>query len=323
MPGIAPEQRVGRRLRFRDLQVLFAVVECGSMAKAARQLGMTQPAVSDIIAALEQLFSAPLFDRNPRGVEPTAYGKALLWRGRAAFDELKQGIRDIEFLSDPTVGELRIGCPASVVSSVLSIAIERFSTQYPRVVVQFDEVTSPGKDFPSLRDRTHDIILARIAQPLVGGDDLNIEILYQDPLVIVADAQSHWARRRKIKPADLLDAPWILTAPEASVYVSVADAFKEHGLPTPKVRLAALSGLVRMSLLFRGPFVTALPKSMLGSNVARYSLKVLPVDMRIRGYPVAIVTLKNRILSPLVTPFLAQVRETAKTMIGGRQSDRS
>ena len=77
MPRISPEDRVGRRLRFRDLQVLFAVVQCGSMAKAATQLGLTQPAVSDIIAGLEQIFSAPLFDRNPRGVEPTAYGKAL------------------------------------------------------------------------------------------------------------------------------------------------------------------------------------------------------------------------------------------------------
>jgi DNA-binding transcriptional LysR family regulator len=284
------------------------------MAKAATQLGLTQPAVSDIIAGLEQIFSAPLFDRNPRGVEPTAYGKALLRRGRAAFDEIKQGIRDIEFLSDPTAGELRIGCPASVVASVLSLAIERFSTQYPRVVVQFDEVTSPGREFPSLLDRTHDLVLARIAPPLVGEDDLDIEVLYQDPLVIVADAQSHWARRRKIKPADLLDASWILTAPNASVYLSVAKAFKEHDLPMPKVSLAALSGLVRMNLLYRGPFVTALPQSMLGSNAARYSLKVLPVDMNIGGYPVAILTLKNRVLSPLISPFLAQIREVAKTV---------
>jgi hypothetical protein len=65
--ALAPEHYVSRRLRFRDLQVFFAVVQSGSMAKAAQQLGLTQPAVSDIVAALEEMFGVRLFDRNSRG----------------------------------------------------------------------------------------------------------------------------------------------------------------------------------------------------------------------------------------------------------------
>src|SRR5216683_1523323 len=83
MGHISPEDHVGRRLKFRDLQVFFTVVHCGSMAKAANELRLTQPAVSDIVAGLEQMFSVSLFDRNPRGVAPTIYGHALLKRGRA------------------------------------------------------------------------------------------------------------------------------------------------------------------------------------------------------------------------------------------------
>src|ERR1700704_5039550 len=86
MSKIGSEEHVGRRLRFRDLQVFFAVVQSGSMAKAAAQLGLTQPAVSDIVAGLEHMFAVRLFDRNPKGVELTIYGRALLARGRAAFD---------------------------------------------------------------------------------------------------------------------------------------------------------------------------------------------------------------------------------------------
>ena len=81
------------------LQVFFSVVQCGSMAKAAHELGVTQPAVSEVVAGLEHAFGVRLFDRSPHGVEPTVYGRALLKRGVAAFDELKQGIRDIEFLA--------------------------------------------------------------------------------------------------------------------------------------------------------------------------------------------------------------------------------
>src|ERR1700681_3462558 len=226
MSQITPEYNVGRRLKFRDLQVFFAIVQAGSMAKAARQLGLTQPAVSDIVAGLEQMFAVRLFDRNPRGVVPTIYGHALLKRGRADFDELRQVIKDIEFLSDPKAGELKIGCPASVLGGTLSMAVESFCRQYPRVVLQFDEVTSPGRDFPTLRERQHDLILARIARPLVDEDDLDVEILFQDRLIVAADMRGEWARRRRIEPAELVDASWILTAPHTSVYLNVAEAFR-------------------------------------------------------------------------------------------------
>jgi DNA-binding transcriptional LysR family regulator len=320
MPRIAPEDRVGRRLKFRDLQVLFAVVQAGSMAKAATKLGLTQPAVSDIIAGLEQMFAVRLFDRNPRGVEPTIYGRALLKRGRAAFDELRQGINDIDFLSDPKVGELKIGCPASVLGGTLALGVESFCRKFPRVVLHFDEVTSPGRAFPTLRDREHDLILARIARPLFDEGNLDVKILFQDPLIIAADMCSKWARRRKIDPAELVDASWILTAPDTSVYLSVAEAFGERGLAMPKISLMALSAHVRMSLLSRGPFVTALPSSLLRFNAAKFALKVLPVDLIIHGYPVAILTLKNRALSPLVGLFIQHIHEAAESIIASHST---
>lgn len=320
MSGNAPEDYVGRRLKFRDLQVFFAVVQSGSMAKAATRLGLTQPAVSDVVAGLEQMFGVRLFERNSRGVEPTIYGRAILKRGQAAFDELRQGIKDIDFLSDPTTGEIRVGSPASVLGGTLSLAVEHFNRKYPRVVLHFDEVTSPGRDFPTLHERKHDLILARISRPLVNEEDLDIEILFQDPLLIAAHESSGWARRRKIDPAELVEASWILTAPETSVYLAVAEAFRSRGLPIPKVSLVALSGHLRMSLAARGNFVTVVPSSLLQFNAAQLSLKVLPVDLTIKGYPVAILTLKNRVLSPLVGLFTDHVREVAKSISSPKQA---
>ena len=104
------ENQIGRRFRFRDLHVFFTVVRHGSMAKAAVELGVAPPTVSEVIADLERALGVRLLERGPKGAEPTLYGRALLKRGTAAFDELKQGIRDIEFLSDPAVGEVHIGC---------------------------------------------------------------------------------------------------------------------------------------------------------------------------------------------------------------------
>src|SRR4051812_23797200 len=93
--------RIGRRVRLRDLHILFAVVQLGSMGKAGLHLGMTQSAVSQAMAALEHAVGVPLLDRTSRGVELTVYGTALMQRAQAAFDELRSGIKDIESLTDP------------------------------------------------------------------------------------------------------------------------------------------------------------------------------------------------------------------------------
>ena len=146
------ENQVGRRLRLRDLHVLFVVAERGSMARAAVELGISQPAVTEVVANLEHALGVRLFDRRPHGVEPTIYGHALLKRSIAAFDELKQGIRDIEFLSDPTAGELRIGTGHTVAAAVLPPIVQAFSLHYPRVVLRVGELPPATWEQSRLRD---------------------------------------------------------------------------------------------------------------------------------------------------------------------------
>src|SRR5215467_8735403 len=117
------ESQIGRRLKLRDLHVFSTVVQRGSMAKAAQQLGVSQPAVSEVIANLEHALGVRLLDRSAQGIEPTIYGGALIKRSVAAFDELKQSIRDIEFLSDATVGEVRMACMESLWHTLVPEAI--------------------------------------------------------------------------------------------------------------------------------------------------------------------------------------------------------
>src|SRR5262249_38736010 len=97
-------ERIGRRLKLRDLHILLTVAQCRSVAKAADQLAVSQPVVSKSIADLERMLKVRLVDRDRHGAEPTIYGEALLKRGTIAFDELRQGVEDVGFLVDPTVG---------------------------------------------------------------------------------------------------------------------------------------------------------------------------------------------------------------------------
>jgi DNA-binding transcriptional LysR family regulator len=111
------ESRLGRRLRVRDLYILSTVVSSGSMAKAARQLAMSQPVVSEAIANLEHLLRVRLLERSTRGIRPTVYADAMLKRSNTVFDELRQSVRDIEWLADPATGTLTIGCPESIAAT--------------------------------------------------------------------------------------------------------------------------------------------------------------------------------------------------------------
>src|SRR5258708_1935836 len=178
------ETRIGRRVRLRDLHILFAVVQHGSMAKAGVHLGMTQSAVSQAIATLEDALGARLLDRTTRGIEPNIYGNALLKRSRIAFDELRQGVKEIEFLSESEVGEVRIACPEAVAAGILPPIIDRMSRRYPRVTMQVLSWTE--EDFTLLHERTVDLVLSQLPKPLEDNlaEDLKSEVLLYDQICL-------------------------------------------------------------------------------------------------------------------------------------------
>lgn len=317
--AVAEESYIGRRIRLRDLHVFFTVTQCGSMAKAAAELGITQPAVSRVIAQLEHALGVRLLDRNSQGVEPTMYGRALLSRGGVAFDELKQAIRDIEFLASPNLGEVRIGCPETI-AVILPPVVEQLSRRYPNIVpIVVGEVASPSTDFSELQERKVDLVVSRLFPPFVPNqfsDNLNVQILFDDQVVVAAGAESRWARRRKIDLADLADEPWISAEPNTWTGAIVEEAFESRGLKPPRVSLMTHSVLLRTNLVATGRFIAALPGSVMNLYGRRFSLKALPVELPGKPWPVAVVTLKNRTLSPVVKLFIEHLEAFSKSLAG-------
>ena len=312
--GIDWDAQIGRRLRLRDLQVFLTVAQRGSMAKAAVELGIAQPVVSSIIARLEHAVGARLFDRSARGVEPTQYGRALIDGGALAFDELKQTVKRIEFLADPTAGEVRVGCPETI-TAILPPIFERMSRRYPRVIFHLADVAAPTLDLPQLRERTLDVAVLRVRWPLPEHlDDLHVEELFDDETVVIAGLQSRWARARKVDLADLLDEEWILPPAETTNSIVVMEAFRAHGLPLPNVRYVTFSVTLRTNLLATGDYISVLPRSMMTLYARPMGLKVLPVKLAERKWPVVIATLKNRSLNPAAEVFIKQLRTGAKIL---------
>jgi len=304
------DSRIGRRLKLRDLHILSIVVQWGSMAKAASQLGMSQPAVSESISSMESTLGVRLLDRSARGVEPTLYGQALLKRGDVVFDELMQGVRDIEFLSNPRVGEIRVAAGDTFAAGLLAEAIDRLARRYPEIVVRVSTASAEPLQYPELRERRVDVALARVSRSFASGD-LDVEILFDDPARVAVGVGSPWARRRKVSLAELVDERWTLTSDEV-IRGLIGEAFASRNLAPPREKVSASSMLLRSRLLATGRYLTVLPDSVLRANAKSWGLKALPVDFDTRPMAVTIVTLKNRTLSPVAQIFIEQVRAAAR-----------
>jgi DNA-binding transcriptional LysR family regulator len=302
-------ERIGRRLKLRDLHILLAVVEHGSMAKAAAALAISQPAVSKAIADMEHAVGLRLLDRSRLGIEATSYGNALIKHGRVIFDELKQAAGELDFLADPTVGELRIGSSERMTAGLLPAIIERFSRQYPRVALTVSQAAYTTAHFPELRERGIDLLLGPMFPPL-EVDDLEFDILFNDQSVVVSGSRTRWARSRRLKLADLAGEHWILPPVNSLAGASVAERFRAAGVEIPRAQLSTLSIHLTLQLVITGRFVAMVPWSVLRFSGKSWPLKILPIKLPER--PVVIARLKNRTLSPVAQAFI----ECAKTIVG-------
>jgi DNA-binding transcriptional LysR family regulator len=305
------DHRVGRRLKLRELNILLAVADAGSMAKAATRLAISQPAVSRAIADMEHTLGVTLFDRSPQGVEPTPYGHALLKRGVAVFDELKQGVQDLEFLADPTVGELWIGGTPGLAEGIVLAVIDRLSRQYPRVVFH---VVPTGllAQYEDLRGRRIELGFAGTTGP-VSEEDMNLEVLFEEPLIVVAGVDNPWTRRRKLELPDVVNEPWTWPAAGTVVDTLVREAFRASAVEPPRATVYAESYSMRIRLAATGRFLAILPTSIMRFSKSPAAIKVLPIELPTTHRQIGIISLRNRTLSPLAQIFIKTAREIARS----------
>jgi DNA-binding transcriptional LysR family regulator len=302
--------RVRRRLRLRDVDILLAVIETGSMGKAAAALNMSQPAVSKAVAYLEHTLGVRLLDRSRQGVEPTPYGRALVKRGVAMFDELRQGVQDIASLSDPTVGEIRMGGEHTI-SSIYSPVIRQLSEQHPRM--SFHIVVGDLRTLSRELDARHiDFLVSRMYS--APSEEHSVEVLFEDPLVVVTGPNNPLARRRKVTFAELLEKPWTLQPRENSFGAFAMEAFRAAGYAPPRITVATTSSNLRDDMLTTGRYLSMVPRYWVLLPRRHPSLRVLPVEFPHTRLDVGIVTLKNRSLSRATELFIDRVRGLTKPL---------
>jgi DNA-binding transcriptional LysR family regulator len=326
--------RLRRRLKLRDLDTFAAVARHRSMAKAATQLSISVPAVSKAIAAIEHTLGVSLLDRNNKGVEANLYGQALLKWIVAVFDDIQQGVSEIEQLTDPGSGNLRIGASEPMFAGILPVILGSLLRDHPRITVEVNQTRDGPQQYAMLRDRDVDLIVGRVLGSAYE-DELSTETMFDDPLFVVAGTNNPLARRRKIELAELSDHLWALPAYEQVVGSFVAQAFLSRGVSPPKIAIAGSSIQMQIALLSGGRFLGMFPRSVLTYSAAvKGVVKMLPISFNHQPAPIGITAWRNRSLSPVAQLFIERFRAhglsgpaqkrtassnpNAKSTVGGR-----
>jgi DNA-binding transcriptional LysR family regulator len=147
-----------------------------------------------------------------------------------------------------------------------------------------------------------------------ASEEHSVEVLFEDPLVVVTGPNNALARRRKIEFADLLDEPWTLQPRENNFGSFAMDALHAAGLAPPRITVASTSSNLRGEMLATGRYLTMVPRYWVLLPRKHPSLRVLPVEFPNSRLKVAIVTLKNRSLSRATELFLDSVRTLTKPL---------
>lgn len=310
--------QIGRRLKLRDLHYLMTVVQAGSMAKAAALLSVSQPVISKVIADMEHMLGVRLLDRSPRGVEPTIYGRRLLSSSYAIFDELRQGVIEIEHLSDPTAGELSIGSNEASTLGIVPTVVEKIRRQRPRFFIQVLLANTAAEQRRELSQRRIEFAIGRVGAAATNRE-FETEVLFQQQLFVVAGAHNQWTRRSRVELAELINGPWVMPSLEGVSGQLVADVFSACGLEVPRSNVVTASFQLNYRLLEDGPFLSMLPASVVTALMKNAALRIVPVALPDQSSPIGIIKLKNRRLSPVAEIFIEEARAVAKSMssLGG------
>ncbi len=301
--------RIGQRLSPRDLHVFLLVAAELNMAKAAERLAISRPVVSRTIADLERTLGVPLFDRLSRGSELTRYGVALANHAQAVFDELRRSVEAVRELAKPGTGEVRFAASEIWAAGLVPAAIERVSRQYPNLQFHMEAIT-PATLQVYLGERRGELAITRLVQGAPEAD-VEVESLYHERLVIVADAANPWTARRKLRLRDLIDEPWIVSPFELDASSPFMKACAAEGLSPPTNRILSNSLNLRAGLLAGRRFLSLVPGSVLAFQPWRTLLKPIRFELPTWEFPTAVFKLRYRTLSAGAEAFLTAIRAEA------------
>ncbi|MFM0737325.1 LysR substrate-binding domain-containing protein [Paraburkholderia xenovorans] len=295
-------------MKLQHLQAFVAAAHHRSLRAAARELGVTQPAVTHTIRELESALNAELMVRSVRGIELTACGLALLPRAEQLLGDMRRTVEAVGQVKGELAGKVSVGTMPSIALTALPHAVSKFRNAMPLVNLHLQEVTVP-EALAQLRNGTLDLAAIHHLQTLDSD-------LVQTPLIstqfVIAMRNGH-PLATCTRLHELVDAEWILTVGADQFPHSVMmTMFGTHGLPVPKRLLRAPSSFAVTLGLVSQTDVIGCFTLPLAQRVAPLGIQVAPIEEALPSYDISIISRRDLLPTPAVLHFIACLQDATR-----------
>ena len=297
------------RLKTRQLLLLIALDDYRNIHRAAEELHMTQPAASKQIKDLEEMLDVRLFERLPRGMEPTIYGETMIRHARMALTSLALAHDDLVALRSGLSGQVEVGVIMSPAMALLPRAIARIKEQAPllRIGVHLEP---SNVLLDRLQRGTLDFMIGRILEK-EDSSGLVYEELTEEPACAVVRPGHALLDAKELRLEDIADRPWILPPPGGILRHRFDMMFRRAGLQPPVNVVDTTALLLITTLLQQTDSLHVMPLEVAQYYASLNVMRILPIELPCKMDAFGIIRQQDHLLSPGADLLLKQVRLAA------------
>lgn len=291
-------------IELQHLRHFLAVLNAGNFNQAARQLHISQPALTKSIQRMEELLGHPLFDRTPKPVA-TRFGLLLAEHARAILSDLGDLEQEVSLFRGLAAGNLTVGAGPIMADAIMAPAIGSLMNQYPqiRILLHIDNYSG----FPSLlRSRELDLFIADISE-LEEADDLNITRVPPQPIAWFCRKEHPILSRRTITFPDLLAYPIIAPSPPRPMREHLNKSTRQDQ-PAFEISVVCSHYSTLKTIVDSSDCICGGIEPLIHKDIAAGRIAMIPVrDFTMNSNP-GLVTLKNRHLSPAAEALIREIQ---------------
>ncbi len=251
------------------LVVFQEVIRSGSIGSAAKELGLTQPAVSKIINDIEDYFGVELVVRKNTGVTLTPAGQLLLSRSESITREMKNMVNEISGMSSEAVVEVSFGFPSLIGFTFMSGMINKFKEVFPKAQVSMYEAQL-SSFLPAIRDGRLDFAIGTLSAEM-KLQDLHVEPLFESEFVLVASKSRTCTGTTTLE--SLKNEQWVLPQTNMGYYSELLTTLQRNGISIENI-VKTDSVVTIYNLVLNADFLTCY-NLVLNADF----LTVIPCDM--------------------------------------------
>ena len=296
-----------RHMKLSYIQAFVAVIKAGSIHAAARDLDLSQPALSKSLRALEEELAAPLLIRSINGVEPTDYGRVFYQRAQIVIDELRKGQEDVMQLRGKLEGSLTVAIAPASTMQLAPMVFKDFRRRCPDVKLHIVEGIWPSVAEP-LRNGTVDLALSPVLDE-ISRSELAVEKLIDVQMAVVVRPSHPLAAATSLR--DLIQGDWLHQGAGGSASVLIRRIFEDQHLPVPLVRVESRSLTATIMMLQTMDLIAVMPRAMLESDAMKGTLVALDLKEQFRANQLGLIYREDRPLTRVAQVFATLTRQAA------------